>query len=123
MNRIINKIADRKFWSPYLTSAVVILIALFLTRCFDIISFTQPESAIAGETISITLDIEVLEDPFNPGSVGGTMPVVGFLAPKSWNTGANTVINITSDVYNSTLTPMIEGAIESKGGKPWSETL
>ena len=32
MNRIIYKIADRKFWTPYLTSAVVILIALFLTR-------------------------------------------------------------------------------------------
>ena len=90
MNRIINKIADRKFWSPYLTSAVVILIALFLTRCFDIISFEQPETAIAGETISIKLDIEVLEDNFNPGNVGGTMPVVGFLAPKSWNAGANT---------------------------------
>lgn len=123
MNRIINKIADRKFWSPYLTSAVVILIALFLTRCFDIISFEQPETAIAGETISIKLDIEVLEDNFNPGNVSGTMPVVGFLAPKSWNAGANTVINITSEVYNSTMSPMIEGAIEGNGGKPWSETL
>tara|TARA_B110000037_G_scaffold57104_2_gene69654 strand:+ start:2186 stop:2473 length:288 start_codon:yes stop_codon:yes gene_type:complete len=69
MNRIINKLADRKFWSPYLTSGVVILIALFLTRCFDIISFEQPETAIAGETISIKLDIEVLEDKFNPGNV------------------------------------------------------
>ncbi len=123
MNRIITKIADRKFWSPYLTSVVVILIALFLTRCFDIISFEQPETAIAGETISIKLDIEVLEDKFNPGNVSGTMPVVGFLVPKSWNVGANTVINITSEVYNSTMSPMIEGAIEGHGGKPWSETL
>ncbi len=123
MNRIINKIPHQKFWTPYLTSAVVILIALFLTRCFDIISFEQPETAIAGETISIKLDIEVLEDKFNPGNVSGTRPVVGFLAPKSWNAGANTVINITSDVYNSTMSPMMEGAIEAKGGKPWSETL
>ena len=51
------------------------------------------------------------------------MPVVGFLAPKSWNAGANTVMSISSEVYNSTMSPMVEGAIEGKGGKPWSETL
>lgn len=123
MRVILKKMSQKKFWSPVVISGTVVFIALFLTRCFDIISFEQPETAVAGERISIKLDIEVLEDKFNPGNVSGTMPVVGFLVPKSWNARANTEMSIASDVYNSTMSPMIEGAIEGNGGKPWSETL
>ena len=55
---LLKKMSQKKFWSPVFISGTVVVIAFFLTRCFDIISFEQPETAIAGETISIKLDIK-----------------------------------------------------------------
>ncbi len=119
-------ITSHRFWPPIVSVGVVLVLGLLLTMCFNITNVDQPTTAVAGETISITLDVEVLDDPLNenPG-VGGSIFVFGFLAPKSWNAGENTTVSISSEPFSTTLSIMDPNAVPSfpAGSPVWKDFL
>lgn len=73
--------------------------ALLLAQCFSIVSVDQPESALAGSTITVTVQTEI-----DPGfDLTGMRLVTAILVPKSWNAGTNTTITYTSSRGNGTM--------------------
>jgi len=121
------KIMSSKYWPAIASISIVIVAGFFLTMCFTILSVDQPSTATAGERITITLEVEVLEDQFQPGSgsVGGTTLVLGFLAPESWDAGENTTITVSSPVFSTTMSyaPDLMNNSNSSGVQPWAEFL
>ncbi|HHP7240434.1 MAG TPA: DUF4961 domain-containing protein [Cyclobacteriaceae bacterium] len=112
-------------WQTLLSFVVLVALAIVLTMCFNITGVDQPSTASAGERISITLDVEVLDDPFNdnPG-VGGSIFIFGFLVPKSWDAAENTAVSISSTPFSTTLNVLDPDAIEAAfTNSPWVELL
>jgi hypothetical protein len=107
-----------------LPSLGLVILAVALTMCFNITSVDQPESAMAGEQITITIHAEILDDPNSDGiSVSGSEFVLGLLVPKSWKIDGNTSISISSTPFSTTLSLMPKGEIETNEGIPWTDAL
>ncbi|MBE9585812.1 DUF4961 domain-containing protein [Mucilaginibacter sp. JRF] len=97
---------------------VLAVFILMLTNCeFLITSIQQPETANAGDVITVTLKAE-----FNDLAAYSKKIIVGILAPKSWKLGQNTTITYTSSKGNGRLTliPSTEVAASAKNGENWS---
>lgn len=107
-----------------LSTVILLVLVITFTTCFNIISVNQPATAMAGETINIIVNVEILDDPHTDGiGVDGSIFVFGLLAPKSWNAAENTSVSISSSPFSTTLSTMPEGELEPKDGFAWTETI
>lgn len=85
MKNTLKKISKKKV-------IVALLLFMFLfTMCITIVTVTQPSSANVGETINVTLDINVRAAENKSHNI-----ILGVLVPKSWDIESNTVATYTS---------------------------
>ncbi|WP_142785098.1 DUF4961 domain-containing protein [Changchengzhania lutea] len=93
MKNIFKKITKYRFLSIILLFGFLLLV----TMCVTIPSVNQPTSATVGETISITVDVNVA-----PAEDASHNVVFGVLVPVSWNVASNASATFTSDNGNGT---------------------
>jgi len=86
MKNIFKKISSIK-----IKLILISLLFLTLTYCITIATITQPSTATIGETINVTLNIDVRSAEDSAHNI-----ILGVLVPKRWNIEANTVATYTS---------------------------
>jgi hypothetical protein len=87
MKNILKKISKIK-----IKLILISFLFLTLTYCITITSVIQPSTAIVGETINVTLNIDVRAAEDSAQNI-----ILGVLVPRRWNIESNTVAT-----YNST---------------------
>lgn len=98
---------------------LLLLIAVVIANCIEIRGLTQPASANAGETI--TISVQAWFDPYfdQPSS----RMIIGFLAPTSWNARENTVMTYTSNIGNGTMSPVSATAKPVGESQAWAQVI
>ena len=99
----------------------VILLPLFfliLSMCMTITGVIQPESAVIGEQIDISVNVKIL-----PGESNAYNLVFGFLAPISWEAKANSTATYTSPVGNGTLRLVTANDLATNTFNTWSKEI
>jgi len=93
-----------------------LLLILVLPACLDIVKVIQPSTAMVGEEITLTLDVEITGN-------SGDQLVMGFLAPRAWSPSENTTASFTSSIGNSSMSLMPEGEVDAENERPWVEQV
>lgn len=94
------------------------LLFLVLSMCMTITSVIQPETASIGEQLDIVVNVEIV-----PGESAAYNLVFGFLAPVSWQAGANSEATFTSPVGNGTLRLATETDLATNTSNTWSAEI
>jgi hypothetical protein len=93
--------------------------ALLMAQCFSIVSVDQPEGAVAGEEITVTLSVEI--DP--SADLNNQRVVAAILVPKSWNAAAHTTITYTSSRGNGTMSLIPSGQTAPNSTLSWPNEI
>lgn len=75
-------------------AVVLPILFFFVTACFDITGVSQPSSAEAGETMTVTVDV-AFDSENNDANF--KILLFGMLVPKSWDAGNNATVRYDSD--------------------------
>src|SRR3546814_15712831 len=67
---------------------------ILLTQCIGNIGVEQPLTGVSGEEVTIVFKPKITPNS-NAGVEANVRLEVGFLAPKGWNAGANTIMSYT----------------------------
>ena len=96
-----------------------IFLLVLLTQCFFLDGVEQPTTAKAGETIDIKVNVRVDSKEARTS----VRLVMGFLVPKKWKAGENTIMSLTSSKDNSTMSRVPAGAKPKGSTLDWSDAL
>ena len=86
------------------------------SNCLTIVSNSQPDTAMVGETITLTIDAEITDD-------AGDQLVFGFLAPRAWKAAENTTVAFTSSIGNSNMSLMPTEEVDPENKLPWVDQV
>ena len=93
----------------------VLPLLFLLGGCITIEGVDQPSTAQPGQTITITVQVEIQPSKDNPAD----RIYFGFLAPRDWNAAANTTVTFSSDRGNGKMTLVPPDKLAMKGSSGW----
>src|SRR3546814_17348451 len=88
---------------------------ILLTQCIGNIGVEQPLTGVSGEEVTIVFKPKITPNP-NAGVEANVRLVVGVLAPKGWNAGANTIMSYNSNMGNGTMSRVPAGRTPAQSG-------
>ena len=99
--------------------AVIILAVVLACCCTQITSVDQPDTAVVGSTVPITLHIAI-----SCNSSGTANFIMGFLAPNGWNAAGNTTVTYNSSKGNGNMVLIPSSTLAPNGnGLTWPQEL
>ncbi|MBS1605319.1 MAG: DUF4961 domain-containing protein [Bacteroidetes bacterium] len=101
------------------TSFSLLSLLSLLAGCITIDRVDQPSTARAGQTITITVQLEIRQSKDNPAD----RIYFGFLVPRDWNASANTTVTFSSDRGGGKMTLVPPGTTAMKGNSEWPALL
>ena len=99
--------------------AILLLASIFLQGCISLFDIDQPVTAKAGETITITLHVEIPQTKTNPAN----RIYFGFLVPRDWNAAKNATVTYTSTRGAGKMTPVPSGLLSTGVNQEWTYIL
>ncbi len=94
-------------------SIPALVILLMLASCFEIKRVNQPSTAMVGEEITVTLDVEITDD-------AGSILIFGFCAPRAWRAASHTQVSFVSSIGNSTMSLIDPNEVDPENKRPWA---
>ncbi|HEY4788471.1 MAG TPA: DUF4961 domain-containing protein [Bacteroidales bacterium] len=97
-------------------------VIIFLIQCALVLNGVDvPSQVNANDTATFVMHCGV--QPRITSGTYTTKLIIGFLAPKGWNAGKNTIVSFTSPIGGETLSVIPAGQTEKYGNKEWPQAL
>jgi hypothetical protein len=97
----------------------LMFLAFLFSGCISIDEVIQPLIAKAGETITITVHVEIRQTKTN----NAERIIFGFLAPRHWNVAKNSKITYSSNRGDGKMTLVPPGVLATGFDREWPATL
>lgn len=108
---------QKRWYSGHLGKLIFcLLLTILLPNCLNIKNNTQPATAMIGEEITLTLEVEITDK-------AGDQLVLGFLTPRAWKASENTTVSFESTIGNSNMSLMPKDEVDPENKLPWVEQV
>jgi len=94
---------------------ILVLPLCILAGCITIKSVTQPDTFVAGENITITMNVNLAPASTPEYARNGERVVIAFLAPKNWNADQNTTMTFNDATVKNISMVLIPDSVLTPG--------
>ncbi len=101
------------------SSFAILMLLCLLAGCITIDEVDQPSTAQPGQTITISVKMQIQQTKDNPKD----RIYFGFLAPRDWHATANTTVTYTSDRGDGKMSLVSPDTLAMRGNTAWPALL